>query len=174
MASMVCRNGVAREGPFRRTCLFGRSPWSGRELARGALARAGRLDGTPSLGPRRYLRTDSGFGAYLVARPGRFRTGASSHIVGDGPDREGEAAWAKGRSMQPARDRGRLRERAWSPADYSAHSERLESGAKTGPTDSNNALQRTTAHNRLPAQILEWRLPLNANVGQTGAVHIHH
>ena len=36
MASIVCRNGVAREGPFRRTGLFGRSPWSGREFAPGS------------------------------------------------------------------------------------------------------------------------------------------
>ena len=164
MASMVCRNGVAREGRLdgpaysaaRRGVVASSRP--------GALARAGRLDGTPSLGPRRYLRTDSGFGACLVARPGRFRTGASSHIVGHGPDLQGEAAWVMGRSMQPARDRGRLRERSPPPADYSVESERLESGAKTGPTDSNNALQRTTAHNRLPSQSLEWRLPLNANV----------
>lgn len=41
-------------------------------------------------------------------------------------------------------------------------------GAKTGPTDSNNALQRTTAHTPSCAS-LEWRLPLNANVGQLGS-----
>ena len=36
-------------------------------------------------------------------------------------------------------------------------------GAKNGPTYANNALQRATAHVRLPSQSLEWHLPLDAN-----------
>ena len=60
MASMVCRNGVAREGPFRRTGLFSAARRGLVASSRpGAPARTGRLDGTPSLAPRRYLRTDS-------------------------------------------------------------------------------------------------------------------
>ena len=45
-----------------------------------------------------------------------------------------------------------------------------ESGAKTGPADSNNALERTIAHNRVPSRSLEWRLPLNANVTKSHAI----
>ena len=159
MASIACRNGVAREGAL------GRPAYSSACRGLGASSRVERLLGLGGLARRRAwkvvaLRTRARDLQRLArTAPGRTRTEASSHIVGTGP-----------RASLKPHDSGEVRATYKRPASLGETGDGGEPRARA-ENETPRCEQSVAADNHLRSPRCAGSLrslPLNADVGPQG------